>query len=158
MTHTKVFESLSAVIKDTSIDEQIRERFTPIFKSNELIETISSLSDESPVFKSYLSRLSESVDTDTTSDFIEVYNSFYNDLIIISDELSQGIKNNVDKINDIELPISLTEGSKFISSRIFVGNSILLAVTSNEDILAETLKVFYSDESDQIHLNKTITP
>ena len=142
MTPIKVLESLSAVIKDPFIEEQIRERFTPILRSSELIETISSISEESPVFKDQLSKLSESIRPLTSSDFVEVYNSFYNNVIIISDELAHGIKKNVDQLSDVKLP--LDKGNNFISSRVFVGNSILLTVTSHDALFRETLKIFNS--------------
>lgn len=142
MNYSTVFETVSAIINDSAIEREIEKRFTPILNSRELTSTITSLSKESPIFKKSLSKLCDTMEDYPTCEFIKEYENFYNNIMIISDELSLVIKKEVDQIKEIDIPIKRGPYLEAISSRIFIGNSILFMVTSNEDVFSESLKVF----------------
>lgn len=144
MIYSEVLENLSTIIRDSSIKRELEERFIPILCNRELISTITSLSKESPIFKKSLSKLCEAMKKHSDCSFVEEYENFYNNVMIISDELALIIKKEVDQIKEVYIPIIGTPSPEVISSRIFIGNSILFTITSNESVFSESLKVFRS--------------
>ena len=142
MIYSKLLETLSTIIRDPGAREELEKRFIPILSSNPLISSITSLSKESPIFQSSLSTLIKALEEYPACEFAQEYKNFYNNVMIISDELALTIKKEADQLKEVEMPVRVRDEVQFVSSRIFVGNSMLLMITSNDEVLSQSLKPF----------------
>lgn len=155
MIYSKLLETLSTIIKDPGTREELERRFVPILDSDDLVSTITSLSKESPIFQKSLSNLVKTLEEYPACEFADEYINFYNNVMILSDELALTIKKEADMINNIDIPVRVRNEVQFVSSRIFVGNSMLLVITSNDDIFSQSLKPFEAPSLNGLNANKS---
>lgn len=154
MIYSKLLETLSTIIRDPGTREELERRFIPILSSNPLISSITNLSRESPIFQSSLSTLIKTLKDYPACEFAVEYKNFYNNVMIISDELALTIKKEADQLKEIEMPVRVKGEVQFVSSRVFVGNSMLLMITSNEEVLSQSLKPFESTILESVQLDE----
>ncbi len=154
MIYTKLLETLSTVMRDPDTREELERRFIPILSSTPLISSITSLSKESPIFQSSLSTLIKTLDEYPACEFAKEYKNFYNNVMIISDELALTIKKEADQLKEVEMPVRVKDEVQFVSSRVFVGNSMLLMITSNEEVFTKSIKPFEATLLENLHLDE----
>lgn len=142
MIYSTSLKSILEIIGYPSLKKEIEDRFTPLYNNTNLVSAINSTSSNSPVFKEALMRLSRVVKGSSIDEFIVEYEKFHNTVMILFDEIALTIKKEADLIKEIDIHVYTTHELSSISSRLFIGNSMLLVFTFNEDLLHETLKRF----------------
>lgn len=142
MIYSSSFKSILEIVGYPTLKKEIEDRFTPLYNNSNLVSAINNVSNNSPVFKDALLRLSMVARGSSIDEFILEYESFHNTVMILFDEIALTIKKEADLIKEIDIQVSRTKKLSSISSRLFIGNSMLLIFTSNEDLLHETLKNF----------------
>lgn len=142
MVYSNLVKSVLAVIDDPILEGEIEERFKPFYTNDDLVDSINHASVSSPVFREAVLDLEAAVERTASWDFVREYERFHNTVMILSDQVALTIKKEADLIENIDIPVSSEEGSHFISSRLFIGNSMLLMFTSNTDLLHKTLENF----------------
>lgn len=133
MSESNIFETISTVIEDPSMNVLIKEAFNPMVNNKHLISSFTSLSEHSPIFQKSLSKLNETLESENSERLIKDYEDFYSNVMILSDELSLVIKEGFNRIKDKDISLENEKEIKYISSKAFIGASMLLLMTSNED-------------------------
>lgn len=133
MNDSKVFETISTIIDDSSMNILIKEAFNPVVNNRQLISSFTKLSKQSPIFQRSLSKLNESLESGDSGRLVKDYEDFYSNVMVLSDELSLVVKEGFNKIKDKDISLEDEKEIKHMSSKAFIGASMLLLITSNED-------------------------
>jgi len=133
MNDSKVFETISTIIDDSSMNILIKEAFNPVVNNRQLISSFTKLSKQSPIFQRSLSKLNESLESGDSGRLVKDYEDFYSNVMVLSDELSLVIREGFNKLKDKDISLEDKKEVKYMSSEAFIGASMLLLITSNED-------------------------